>query len=63
MLYIIGDARISFEKPISSTMKRTIELDVDVFKDVLLHSWDILPLNKRRELRELGLSPDTTGDR
>ncbi len=36
-------------------MRRTIELDVEVFKDILVFGWDLLPRDKQRELREIGM--------
>lgn len=35
----------------------TITLSVVKFKEILLHSWHLLPLEKQRELISLGIYP------
>ena len=35
-------------------MVRTIVLEVDNFKEILIFSWDLLPADKRQELCDLG---------
>jgi hypothetical protein len=35
----------------------TIELRVDKFKEILIHSWDLLPAEKQKELKEMGIYP------
>lgn len=38
-------------------MATTINLDVAKFKEILLHSWELLPPEKQRELVMIGIYP------
>jgi hypothetical protein len=40
--------------------KRTITLDVDKFKEILLYSWHLIPKDKQAELVSLGIYPKPT---
>ncbi len=33
----------------------TVELDVSKFKEILIHSWHLLPAEKQEELHEMGV--------
>ena len=36
---------------------KTIVIDVEKFKEILLYSWHLLPPEKQRELAEMGIYP------
>jgi hypothetical protein len=38
----------------------TITLSTTKFKDILLHSWNLLPAEKQQELIRLGIQPKST---
>jgi hypothetical protein len=45
-------------KPITygdNHMKLEVKLEVAKFKEILLHSWDLLPSDKQQELLDMGL--------
>ncbi len=35
-----------------------IMLSVEKFKEILIHSWELLPPEKQQELREIGICPE-----
>jgi hypothetical protein len=37
--------------------KHTIIIDVEKFKELLIYGWHLLPLEKQRELLEIGIYP------
>ncbi len=37
--------------------EHTITLDVEKFKEILIHSWHLLPPEKQQELVEMGIKP------
>jgi hypothetical protein len=37
--------------------KNIITLDTEKFKEILLYSWELLPVDKQEELREIGIFP------
>jgi hypothetical protein len=34
-----------------------VTLNVEKFKEILIHSWHLLPTEKQRELMEMGIGP------
>jgi hypothetical protein len=38
-------------------MEHKIWLDVEKFKEILIHSWHLLPADKQQELVNLGVCP------
>ena len=42
---------------------RKIVLDVEKFKEILIYSWRILPVDKQQELIAMGIYPDFSDTR
>jgi hypothetical protein len=55
MYYILRHLHINNDKHNLIMEKQNILIDVDKFKEILLHSWNLLPAEKQIELREMGV--------
>ncbi|MBN2141962.1 zinc-ribbon domain-containing protein [Candidatus Woesearchaeota archaeon] len=44
-------------EPDYSTRSHEIRIDVDKFKEILIHSWHLLPYDKQAELASIGIDP------
>jgi hypothetical protein len=44
----------------NSMEQQTITLDVETFKEMLLYSWHLIPVEKQAELTDRGISPRLT---
>jgi len=43
--------------------EHNILLDVEKFKEILVHSWELLPKEKQKELLEMGIYPKKINSR
>jgi hypothetical protein len=55
--YIIRIQIISKEQLNSIMETHKILIDVDKFKEILIHSWHLLPPEKQQELASIGIFP------
>jgi len=55
---LLREPIINDDKQQDIMKKHTITLDAKKFKEILLHSWNLLPAEKQEELRSFGIYPE-----
>ena len=60
MYYILRDNIINYDGLLACMDHKMIIIDAETFKEILLHSWHLLPKEKQKELIELGIYPQQT---